>query len=159
MKSRAEAPKLSSLERQLLDEAQRAFPVCPRPYAELGRRVGCSEQEAYDTIQSLRQRSIIRRVGGIFNSTALGYTSELVAMKVPRERLAQVAQVVGEHPGVTHNYEREGEYNLWFTITTKTRSDLDRIVADIEKRAGIENLLRLPASRVFKIRVILPINE
>ena len=148
--------KLSALERRLLDEAQRGFPVCSRPYAELGRRVGCSEREAYDTIQNLRQRAIIRRIGGIFNSGMLGYTSELVAMNVPRERLDEVAQVVNEYAGVTHNYERDGEYNLWFTISAKTRSELERCVAEIRDRTGVDAILRLPASHVFKSRVILP---
>ncbi len=151
--------ELSALERRLLDEAQRGFPVCSRPYAELGRIVGCSEQEAYATIQSLRQRGIIRRIGGIFDSGMLGYTSELIAMKVPRDRLDEVAQLVNEYEGVTHNYERDGEYNLWFTITAKTRAELDRCVAEVRGRTGIDDILRLPASRVFKSRVVLPLDE
>ena len=159
MRSRGGISKLSPLERKLLDEVQRAFPVCSRPYAELGRRVGCSEQEAYDTVRSLRERAIIRRLGGIFNSAALGYAGELVAMKVPPDRLEEVAGVVSEHDGVTHNYEREGEYNLWFTVTAKTRSDLDAAITRITDRARVEDVLRLPASRVFKIGVILPIKE
>jgi DNA-binding Lrp family transcriptional regulator len=155
-----EAGTLSPLERKLLDEAQRAFPVCSRPYAELGDRAGCSEQEAYDTVKRLRERGIIRRVGGIFNSAALGYTSELVAMKVPAERVEKVASIVSEYHGVTHNYEREcDEYNLWFTITAQTRPELDQVMGDIEKRAGIEDITRLPARRVFKTSVILPIED
>jgi DNA-binding Lrp family transcriptional regulator len=151
--------KLSTLERRLLDEAQRGFPVCSRPYAELGQIVGCSEQEAYDTIHNLRQRGIIRRIGGIFDSGMLGYTSELVAMKVPRERLDEVAQLVNEYEGVTHNYERDGEYNLWFTITAKAGSELNRCVAEIKGRTGVNEILRLPASRMFKSRVVLPFGE
>ena len=151
--------KLSAVERRLLDEAQRGFPVCSRPYAELGRLVGCSEEEAYDIIQNLRQRGIIRRIGGIFDSGMLGYTSELVAMKVPRHRLDEVAQLVNEYEGVTHNYERDGEYNLWFTITAKARSELNRCVAEIKGRTGVNEILRLPASRMFKSRVVLPFGE
>lgn len=151
--------KLSALERRLLDEAQRAFPVCSRPYAELGRLVGCSEQEAYDAIQNLRRRGIIRRIGGIFDSGMLGYASELVAMKVPRERLDEVAQLVNGYEGVTHNYERDGEYNLWFTITASTRAELDRCVAEVRERSRVGDILLLPASRVFKSRVVLPLNE
>jgi len=148
------------LERKLLDEAQRAFPVCSRPYAELGDRVGCSEQEAYDAVHRLRESGTIRRIGGVFNSGALGYTSELVAMKVPAERIEDVASIVSEYHGVTHNYEREGdEYNLWFTITAETRRELDHIMVDIEKRTGVEDIMRLPARRVFKTSVILPIDD
>jgi len=148
------------LERKLLDEAQRAFPVCSRPYAELGDRVGCSEQEAYDAVHRLRESGTIRRIGGVFNSGALGYTSELVAMKVPAERIEDVASIVSEYHGVTHNYEREGdEYNLWFTITAETRRELDQIMVDIEKRTGVEDIMRLPARRVFKTSVILPIDD
>lgn len=155
-----EAGTFSPLERKLLDEAQSAFPVCSRPYAELGNRVGCSEQEAYDTVRRLRERGIIRRIGGIFNSGALGYTSELVAMKVPGERIEDVASIVSEYHGVTHNYEREGdEYNLWFTITADTRRELDQIMGDIQKRTGIEHIMRLPARRVFKTSVMLPMDD
>jgi len=154
-----EKARFSPLERRLMDEAQRAFPVCSRPYAELGKRAGCSEQDAYAAIQRLRERGVIRRIGGIFNSVALGYTSELVAMNVTRERMEQVASLVNEYNGVTHNYEREDdEYSLWFTITAKTRSELDKIVGDIEKRTGVEDMMRLPAPRVFKTSVILPID-
>ena len=159
MRSRSETGKLSLFERKLLGEVQRAFPVCSHPYAELGERVACTEQEAYDAIQSLRRRGFIRRIGGIFDSAALGYVSELVSMKVPRERLDQVAQIVSEFQGVTHNYEREGDYNLWFAIGQETRSELDRILADIESRAAVKEMLRLPTSRKFKIEVILPIEE
>ena len=151
--------QLSALERKLLNEVQRAFPVCSRPYAELGERVGCDEQEAYDAVQGLRQRGLIRRIGGIFDSAELGYASALVAMKVPPERLEQVARIVGEHEGVTHNYERDGEYNLWFTISLETRPDLDRALAGIESRTGIKDMLRLPTTRKFKVRVVLPIDE
>ena len=151
--------RFSLLERKLLDEVHRTFPVCSRPYAALGERVGCTEQQACDTIQSLRQRGFIRRIGGIFDSRALGYVSELVVMKVPRERLEEVAQVVNEYHGVTHNYEREGDYNLWFTISQERRSELDRILADIRSRTNIKEMLRLPASRKFKVEVILPLGK
>jgi DNA-binding Lrp family transcriptional regulator len=151
--------ELSTLERKLLNNVQRAFPVCAQPYAELGERVGCAEQEAYDAIQSLRQRGLIRRIGGIFDSAGLGYASALVAMKVPPERLEQVARIVSEYEGVTHNYERDGDYNLWFTVSEETRGKLDRSLADIEGRAGIKDMLRLPTSRKFKVRVVLPIGE
>jgi len=150
---------LSTLERKLLNDVQRAFPVCSRPYAELGERVGCAEQEAYDAIQSLRQRGLIRRIGGIFDSAELGYASELVAMKVPPQRLEQVARIVSEYGGVTHNYERDGDYNLWFTVGEETRGRLERVLADIESRTGINEVLRLPTIREFKVRVVLPIGE
>jgi len=159
MSSKRETEKLSALERKLLDEAQHAFPVCSRPYAELGGRVGCGEQEAYKAIQDLRQRGIIRRIGGIFDSAALGCATELVAMKVPAERIEKVAQTVNEYTGVTHNYEREGDYNLWFTITQETRSDLDRVVGDIKNRTEVGQMLRLPATRRFKTSVILPLEQ
>jgi DNA-binding Lrp family transcriptional regulator len=71
----------------------------------------------------------------------LGYTSELVAMKVPRERLDEVAQLVNEYEGVTHNYERDGEYNLWFTITAKTRVELDRRIGEVRARTGVDDIL------------------
>ena len=150
---------LSTLQRKLLNDVQRAFPVCSRPYAELGARAGCAEQEAYDAIQSLRQRGLIRRIGGIFDSVELGYASALVAMKVPPERLEQVARIVSEYEGVTHNYERDGDYNVWFTVGEKTRGRLERVLADIENRTGIKDVLRLPATRKFKVRVVLPIAQ
>jgi len=78
-------------------------------------------------------------------------------MKVPPHRLEEVVGVVNEYDGVTHNYERESQYNLWFTVAAKKRSDLDAAIAGIIDRAGAEDVLRLPASRVFKIGVILPI--
>ena len=148
--------ELSALEKGLLSETQRDFPVCSRPYAELGRRTGCSEDEAYDTLESLRERGFIRRIGGVFDSVHLGYKSELVAMEVQPERLCDVAQIVNQCGGVTHNYEREDDYNLWFTITRENGADLDRTVCEIEGCVKPEGTLRLPARRKFKVRVVLP---
>ncbi|MDD2421921.1 MAG: Lrp/AsnC family transcriptional regulator, partial [Heliobacteriaceae bacterium] len=109
-------------------------------------------------VQKLKERGIIRRIGGVFDSRRLGYRATLCALKVPPDRVDAVAAIVNGYPGVTHNYLREHEYNMWFTLIAPTAAKMAAIIAEIKARTGCE-LQNLPASRVFKIKVDLPVNR
>ena len=112
-----------------------------------------SEDDVISRLKGLKDDGIIRRMGAIFDSKKLGYSSTLCAMKVPDQRVDEVAQIVNEYIGVTHNYVRDHEYNVWFTITARSRQELDKIEAEIREKSGIYELIDLPAIRLFKIRV------
>jgi len=148
-------PDLDDIDRRVLDVIQAAFPLCRSPYAELGRRVGLSAEAAMARVQSLRERGLIRRIGGVVNSRELGLVGTLVGMKVPPDRIDAVAAVVNAVPNVTHNYLREDDYDMWFTITAASRDDVTAILADIREKTGIEDVLDLPSLRTFKINVHL----
>jgi len=142
------------VDRVILDIVQRDFPVEMRPWATIAARVGASEAEVMERVQKLKDEGIIRRIGAVFDSKKLGFYSTLCAARVSPERLEEVAEYVNRYPGVTHNYARDDEYNLWFTLTAGSKEEVKRQVEEIEKNCGIE-LLILPARKVYKIEVVL----
>lgn len=113
------------------------------------------EREAQERVKALRKRGLIRRIGGVLNSRRLGLSGTLVAMKVPQGRLDEVANVVNALPSVTHNYLREHDYNMWFTVTAESPQRLAEIVAKLKRATGITEVLELPTLRTFKVNVCL----
>lgn len=150
---------LDSRDRALLNLIQTGFPVTPTPYADLGRTLGMTEEEVLARLARLQEGKIIRRLGGIFNSRKLGYTGTLCAMRVPEERLEQVAQVVGGYLEVTHNYLREHDYNMWFTVLALSEERLQDIIEEIMDRTGIRDIMVLPARKIYKIEVKFDVSE
>jgi siroheme decarboxylase len=104
-------------------------------------------------VKRLKERGVIRRLGGVFDAKKMGFSSTLVAARVTAEQLEQVARQVSALPGVTHNYQRDHDFNLWFTLTCSTTAELAEILAVVETLPGVEKLRRLPALRLFKIGV------
>lgn len=142
---------LTRREKRLLTLLQRGLPLTRRPYAELGGACGLDESEVLAGVAELKARGIIRRLGGIFDTRALGFHSTLVAMKVPPDRLERVAETVNAFPGVTHNYAREGEYNLWFTLIAPSAGELGAALDGLVSAAGSPEFMNLPTVRLFKI--------
>ena len=150
-------PKLDDLDKAILNEIQSHFPIVSRPYAEVGRRVGASEEEVLRRVQAMTAAGIIRRIGANFTSRKLGYTSTLCAAQVPPELLDRFAQVVNRYPGVTHNYLRRHRYNVWFTLIAESEIRLNQILEEISQATGVKELLSLPAREIFKIKVDFPL--
>jgi DNA-binding Lrp family transcriptional regulator len=144
---------MDSIDKKLLNRIQSNFPVAPRPFQVLGEELGLSEAEVIQRIQSLKERKIIRRLGGVFDSKKLGYHSTLVAMRVPPEKIEETARIVSSYNGVTHNYEREDKFNLWFTLIAESKEKIEEIIAEIRQKTGISDILNLPAIRLYKIKV------
>ncbi len=143
---------MDSMDRQLLDIIQTGFPLSPRPYAELGQRLGLDEQEVLDRVRGLKARKIIRRLGANFQSAKLGFVSTLCAAKVPQDKMDAFVAEVNAKPGVTHNYLREHDYNIWFTLISPSREETQAILDGITQATGVP-ILNLPATKLFKIRV------
>lgn len=144
--------EMDELDRQLLDIVQTGFPLCSRPYAELGKQVGIDENEAMSRIRKMRESGIIRRIGANFNAYRLGWVSTLCAAKVSVELMDKFVDVVNKQPGVTHNYERENEFNIWFTLTSRSREEEAATLEFITRETGVK-ILNLPASRLCKVKV------
>ncbi|NCO37119.1 MAG: hypothetical protein AUJ96_03320 [Armatimonadetes bacterium CG2_30_66_41] len=146
---------MEPLDRQLLDHLQTNLPLVSAPYAALGEQLGLDDEEVRARVERLRQARIIRQISAIFDSRKLGYQSSLVAFDVEPTRLEEVAEVVNAHPGVSHNYQRDFELNLWFTIAAPPGGEL---AAEVERLAATEGVRRarlLPTVRVFKVGVQL----
>ena len=146
---------MDDLDRQLLNRIQGDFPLVARPYEELGRPLGLSEDEVVERMRALKAGRIVRQVSAIFDTKSLGYKSSLVAMRVDPARITEAARIINEHPGVTHNYERNHQYNLWFTIAVPPTSDLEAVVQRIHEMAGAEVTRVMYTLRLFKIGVNL----
>ena len=144
---------MDSIDRTLLNAIQNQFPIVVHPYLVLGDLVGTTEEDAFSRIQRLRQEGIIRRLGGVFDSRRLGYFSTLCAAKVPKEKIPELAKLIQEIPGVTHNYVRDHAYNVWFTLIARSEVTAERIIQSIRDILGISEVYSLPAIRLFKINV------
>ncbi len=144
---------LDRKDRLILNEIQRKFPVTHRPFLALARKLGMREREILERVRKLKEVGIIRRIGASFSSRAVGFSSTLCAAKVPPGKVEEFAAVVNSYPGVTHNYEREGDYNIWFTLIAPSKREIERILGEITRRTGVQDILNLPASKTFKIAV------
>jgi len=144
---------MDDLDKQLLNIIQTDFPISTYPYRVLGERLGVGEDEALERVRALVEAGVIRRIGPSFDSRRLEHVSTLVTAKVPAERLEEVAEIVNSFPQVTHNYSRDFEYNLWFTLICRTDAEIERVVGEIKARTGISDVHVLPARRFFKLRV------
>lgn len=143
---------MDTRDRELLNEIQAGFPVQAHPYRLIGDRTGMTEGEVLARIAKLKREGIIRRIGASINSRRVGFVSTLLAAKVPPERFESFVRTVNACAGVTHNYERHHEYNVWFTLIAPSAAEKQKIIKDLIKKTGVD-ILELPAKRIFKIRV------
>ena len=166
--SRAHGPKLRSrkhgaaielddLDKRLLNLMQAHFPIAPRPYQAVAAGAGIDEDNAMARVARLLEQRIIRQVTPIFDTRALGYSSMLVAAKVDPDNPWRAAKVINEHPGVSHNYLRNHDFNIWFTIATEPDSPLglEGTIEVLGRLAGAESIRQLPTLKLFKIRMDL----
>lgn len=144
---------MDEMDRMILNEIQSHFPIEARPYQVLGEKLGCSEEEALQRVQDLKDREVIRRIGANCNSRKLGYTSTLCAAKVPSSLMERFVEVVNSYMGVTHNYRRDHDYNIWFTLIAPSEEKIERILREIIELTEVGEVISLPAERLFKIQV------
>jgi DNA-binding Lrp family transcriptional regulator len=151
------AVPLDDVDRRLLNLMQGSFPIASRPYEHVAGLAELSEEETMARVQRLLEKRIIRQVTPIFDTRALGYSSMLVAAKVDPDHPHRAAQVINAHPGVSHNYLRNHEFNLWFTIATEPDSELglEGTLEVLARESGAESVRQLPTLKLFKIRMDL----
>ncbi|WP_415033536.1 Lrp/AsnC family transcriptional regulator [Azonexus sp.] len=140
---------------RLLNDFQRDFPLCPKPYAVLAQQLGQSEAAVIETLQSLQDDGRVSRIGAVLRPGCFG-VSTLVAMAVPVERLQEVALLVNTFPGVNHNYQREHEFNLWFVLTAGDAPALARSLRQIEAQSALPTL-SLPMEKAYHIDLGFPL--
>ncbi len=139
-------------DRRLLNRVQSDFPVTPQPYATIGQELGMREAEVLERLTRLKDAGLIRRIGGNFSPEKLGFVSTLCAARVPADEVDRFAAVVNRYTGVTHNYLRENDYNVWFTFIAPSMDEIEANLAAIRNVTGVTDIMNLPATRVFKIR-------
>jgi len=143
---------LDDIDKTIINRIQSNFPITPQPYLALAEELNLTEKDVLDRVARLKKAGIIRRIGGNFVPAKLGFVSTLCAARVPADKVAAFAAVVNRYPGVTHNYQRDNEYNVWFTFISPSMDEIEANLKKIAQETGISDILNLPATRVFKIK-------
>jgi DNA-binding Lrp family transcriptional regulator len=144
--------KLDTIDKAIINRIQSDFPIEPRPYETIARELGLTEDQVLQRVHALKTEGIIRRIGGNFVPHKVGFVSTLCAAKVPEDQIDAFAAVVNKYTGVTHNYQRENAFNIWFTFIAPSREEIARNLDRISRETGVTTILNLPATKVFKIK-------
>jgi len=142
---------LDSIDRKLLNLVQVEFPLTREPYADIGQKLDIDGKEVICRLKRLKAGGIIRQIGPVFDARRLGYQSTLVAMRIGDTDLDKVERIINQHPGVSHGYERDHYFNLWFTLAVSPEVDIETELAQLTASFDAEAVFSLPAVKVFKI--------
>jgi len=145
-------PPIDDVDRTILNRIQSDFPLTKRPYLSIAENLDLSENEVIKRLEQLKKKGIIRRIGGNFVPEKLGFVSTLCAAKVPEDKIERFARTVNRYPGVTHNYQRDNKYNIWFTFIARSMDEIKENLEDISRETGVKDILNLPATKMYKIR-------
>ncbi len=145
-------PRIDDINRIILNRIQSDFPLTPRPYLTIAEDLGLSEDDVLNRLKRLKKEGFIRRIGGNFVPEKLGFISTLCAANVPEDKIDSFAVIVNRYPGVTHNYQRNNEFNIWFTFIAPSMDEIHENLDRIRLETGINDIINLPATKVFKIK-------
>jgi len=143
--------------KKILLRIQKNFPLNHRPFKVIADEFGISEKEVIGIIQEQKEKKIIRQTSAIFDTKSLGYKSSLVAFEIDEDKIDKAVEIINAHPGVSHNYERNHKFNIWFTLAVApdTKIGLDKSIEILAKLTKANNFIALPTLKLFKISVKL----
>ena len=148
---------MDDLDKELLNEIQWTFPLVTRPFDDIAKKFNTTSEIVKQRLNHLKSIGVLRQLSAIFDTRKLGYTSSLVAMEIDSDKLEYVANQINRHPGVSHNYERDHQFNLWFTLAVPPGSNLDSELEKFNALDGIKKVRMIPTLQLFKIGVKLDI--
>ena len=140
----------------ILNSLQDDLPIVSRPWESIAGQLGIAENDLLDRMKKLADAGIIRGISPVLESRPLGlHAATLVALRVPKERLDEVAAIISSYPEVSHNFQRDHDYSLWFTIAAKDGAGVNAVLDGILQRSEISrgDMLDLPTVRRIKIDV------
>jgi DNA-binding Lrp family transcriptional regulator len=142
---------------------QEDFPLTERPFKETAGRLksdpGIDESEVMRRISDLKEKGVIRRIGAVIDGAAVGAVTTLLGAVVPEGSMDHFIDVVNSYPRVTHNYLRDGERNIWFTIWSRSREEIEETVNEIKERTGVTDIISFPSKKTYKIRAVFDIPD
>ena len=150
--------ELDKIDKKLLNRLQIEFPLVREPFAHIAEGMGMNEEDIIERVERLKQGRVIRYIGPIFDARSLGYDTTLVAMRVPANRLADAALAINAYPGISHNYQRDHYFNMWFTLTLPADMDRAAVLQVMNDDIGPEEVLDLPALKRFKARAFFDLD-
>ena len=142
---------MDEIDKKILNILQKEFPLEERPFQIVAEKCRISEEETLSRIQKMKDDGIIRRIGAVFDGAKLGRISTLCAARVPEEKIDSFVQIVNANKNVTHNYRRDNEYNIWFTVSAATAEELEAFLTEVKEKTGVTDILDMRAVRTFKI--------
>lgn len=145
---------MDELDRRIVNELQGGFPLCARPFAEAGKRLGISEQDLLSRVENLLDQKVLTRFGPLFDAERLGGAFSLCAMSVPAADFERVVGLVNAHPEVAHNYERAHCYNIWFVLAAASPSRIAAVLEEIERETGCP-VMNLPREEEYFVELRL----
>ena len=142
---------------EILSRIQKKFPLVAKPFEAIANELDMKEEEVLTILQEQKKANIIRQTSAIFDTKRLGYISSLVAFKIPEEKISAAVKIINSHPGISHNYERNHDFNIWFTLAVAPDSKLglEKTLEILAKLTEAEDYIMLPTLKLFKINVKL----
>ncbi|MBU3948437.1 MAG: AsnC family transcriptional regulator [Proteobacteria bacterium] len=150
--NKTEAKILDETDKAILNRVQSDFPVTSRPYLAIAEELGLSEDDVIKRLKKLKRNSYIRRIGGNFVPEKLGFVSTLCTASVVENKIESFTKVINRYPGVTHNYLRDGSFNIWFTFIAPSMEEINSNLKQISLETGVKEIFNFPATKVFKIK-------
>ncbi len=148
---------LSDIDKAIINQLQKGFPVCHAPYAEAGKALGISGEELISRINTLLEQGYLSRFGPMFDMDEMGGAVELAAMQVPTQQFEAVTAYLNELDEIAHNYQRQHALNMWFVIASDSQESLRKSIETIEKNTGL-SVFRMPKLQTFYINLYLPVS-
>lgn len=148
---------MDEIDKKLLNILQKEFPLTERPFEAVAEKCGVSEEEVIGRIQKFKDEGVVRRIGAVFSGSNLDRVSTLCAARVPEAKLDDFVRIVNACPGVTHNYLRKNDYNVWFTVNMKNEQDIDNFLARLKSETGVIDILNMKAVATYKINATFEI--
>jgi DNA-binding Lrp family transcriptional regulator len=142
---------MDEIDKKILNILQKEFPLEERPFQIVAEKCGITEEEALSRIQKMKDEGIIRRISAVFEGAKLGRVSTLCAARVPEEKIEKFVNAVNAYKGVTHNYLRDNEYNIWFTVNAASSKEIELFLAGLKEKTGVTDILDMRVVRTFKI--------
>lgn len=142
---------MDEIDKKILNILQKEFPLEEQPFMMVAERCGISEKETIRRIKEMKEEGIIRRIGAVFEGKILGRISTLCAARVPEDKIDSFVKIVNASKNVTHNYQRNHEYNIWFTVSAANAKELENFLKEVEEKTGVADMLDMRAVRTFKI--------
>lgn len=142
---------MDEADKKILNILQKEFPLEAQPFMMVAERCGISETETIRRIKDMKEEGIIRRIGAVFEGKKLGRVSTLCAARIPEDKIDSFVKIVNASKNVTHNYQRNHEYNIWFTVSAANAKELENFLKEIKEKTGVTDVLDMRAVRTFKI--------
>lgn len=150
---------MEAIDKKILNQMQKGLKLEASPYQNLAAKLGIEAEELIRRLKNLKKAGFIRRIGGVFRSSALGYQSTLIALELKEEYFYQTADFINQHPGVTHNYRRNNRLNLWFTLSAASEAKKEEFLNKIKVMPGVKKLYQLPKEKLFKLDVFFDLAD